>query len=49
MRRRLLFLGLALVAVLALPATAEAHPLGNFTINRYSLIQLDHGTIQSIG
>jgi nickel/cobalt transporter (NicO) family protein len=43
-RRCLLLLMLAVVSVLALPATAEAHPLGNFTINRYSLIQLDHGT-----
>src|SRR5439155_19752795 len=35
---------LVVVALLALPATANAHPLGNFTINRYSLIQLDRGT-----
>jgi nickel/cobalt transporter (NicO) family protein len=33
----------ALTLVLALPATAEAHPLGNFTINRYSLVQLERG------
>lgn len=43
MRRRLLLVLLAGAALLALPATAEAHPLGNFTINRYSLIQLDRG------
>jgi nickel/cobalt transporter (NicO) family protein len=44
MTRRILLLLLGAVALLALPATAQAHPLGNFTINRYSLIQLDHGT-----
>jgi len=29
-----------LVAALAVPAAAEAHPLGNFTVNRFSGIQL---------
>ena len=33
-----------LLAVLALPGTAEAHPLGNFTINRYSLVALSPGS-----
>ena len=44
MRRHLLVPVLAMAALVALPAAAEAHPLGNFTINRYSLIRLDHGT-----
>ena len=37
--RRLAALGLVLAGLLAAPAVASAHPLGNFTINRYSLIQ----------
>jgi nickel/cobalt exporter len=37
MRRLALLLGLA---ALALPGTAAAHPLGNFTVNRYSGIEL---------
>ncbi len=45
MIRRLLVLALVLAGLFAIPATADAHPLGNFTINRYSLIQLDHGTV----
>ena len=45
MRRRLALLALSLIALLALPATAQAHPLGNFTINRYSLIQLDRSSV----
>ncbi|MCP9487723.1 MAG: sulfite exporter TauE/SafE family protein [Gaiellaceae bacterium MAG52_C11] len=36
--RRLLLLVVALTA-LALPVAASAHPLGNFTVNRYSRIQ----------
>jgi nickel/cobalt transporter (NicO) family protein len=31
---------LGLVAALAVPAAAQAHPLGNFTVNRYSGIEL---------
>ncbi|HEV8639289.1 MAG TPA: sulfite exporter TauE/SafE family protein [Chloroflexota bacterium] len=31
---------LALLAALTLPATALAHPLGNFTINRYARVEL---------
>jgi len=31
---------LAALAVLVLPATASAHPLGNFTVNRYAGIEL---------
>jgi nickel/cobalt transporter (NicO) family protein len=37
--RRLLFLGVVLAA-LAAPAAASAHPLGNFTINRFSRIEV---------
>jgi ABC-type nickel/cobalt efflux system permease component RcnA len=28
-----------------LPATASAHPLGNFTVNRYSLIDVERGAV----
>jgi nickel/cobalt exporter len=38
-----LFLALAAAAALAFPAAAMAHPLGNFTINRFSRIEVaDH-------
>jgi ABC-type nickel/cobalt efflux system permease component RcnA len=38
---RLLAIGLVVIAVLCLwPQRAEAHPLGNFTINRYSRIEI---------
>ena len=37
--RRLLVL-LAAVAALGAPAAAQAHPLGNFTVNRYSAVEL---------
>src|SRR5439155_1366704 len=33
-------LAVAAVAALALPATASAHPLGNFTVNRFSRIEV---------
>jgi len=39
---------LALVATLlslAAPAAAEAHPLGNFTVNRYAAVQLSGGGV----
>jgi nickel/cobalt transporter (NicO) family protein len=47
MIRRLAAL-LAGVAVLvaAVPAVAEAHPLGNFTVNRYSLVELGKGSVK---
>ena len=38
MRRALLLLGL--LGALAGPAAAQAHPLGNFTVNRYSGVEL---------
>jgi nickel/cobalt transporter (NicO) family protein len=45
MRRLLLVLAmLAGIAALA-PATASAHPLGNFTVNRYSLIDVERGAV----
>ena len=46
MRRRLAVVAIALAALLALPSTAQAHPLGNFTINRYSLIEIDNGSVR---
>lgn len=36
---RRLVLGLALLAALVVTATAAAHPLGNFTVNRYSRVE----------
>jgi ABC-type nickel/cobalt efflux system permease component RcnA len=36
----------ALAAVLAVPAVAAAHPLGNFTVNRYTLIEPQRGHIR---
>ena len=35
----------AVIAALALPAVASAHPLGNFTVNRYAGIELSGDTI----
>ena len=37
MKRLALLIGL--LAALAVPAAAQAHPLGNFTVNRYSAIE----------
>jgi hypothetical protein len=39
MRRALVLAGVV-AAVLSAPATAIAHPLGNFTVNRYAGIEL---------
>ena len=41
MRRRLALLALAAagLAALVVPALAAAHPLGNFTVNRYSRVE----------
>src|SRR5947208_7133740 len=40
MKRLLVFLaGLAALAALVVPAAASAHPLGNFTINRFSRLE----------
>jgi nickel/cobalt transporter (NicO) family protein len=46
MIRRLLVAAVAgLAAFAAVPAVAQAHPLGNFTVNRYSLVQLERGSV----
>jgi nickel/cobalt exporter len=42
--RRLALLVLA-IAALAVPAEAAAHPLGNFTVNRYSAVQLSGSNV----
>jgi ABC-type nickel/cobalt efflux system permease component RcnA len=42
--RKLLVLA-AVVAALVLPALASAHPLGNFTVNRYAGVELSGGRI----
>ena len=42
--KRLLVLGGCLAALLA-PGAAQAHPLGNFTINRHTAIELSGGRI----
>jgi nickel/cobalt transporter (NicO) family protein len=45
MRKFLLLVAVFAGLTAALPATASAHPLGNFTVNRYSLIDLERGTV----
>jgi len=45
MRRALLLSGVVAV-VLSAPATAIAHPLGNFTVNRYAGIELAPGAVR---
>src|SRR4249919_3729798 len=45
MIRRLITTFAAVVAFAAVPAVAQAHPLGNFTVNRYSLVQLERGSV----
>ena len=46
MIRRLVAAVAGLAAFGAMPAVAQAHPLGNFTVNRYSLVQLDRGSVR---
>jgi nickel/cobalt exporter len=43
--RRLAAAFAAGAALAAAPAVAQAHPLGNFTVNRYSLLRLDRGAV----
>src|SRR5262245_13380475 len=45
LRRAMLFVGIVAAMVLA-PALAVAHPLGNFTINRYAGIELTPGQLR---
>jgi nickel/cobalt transporter (NicO) family protein len=45
MRRPVLFAGVV-AAVLLAPTLAAAHPLGNFTINRYAAIELTPGQVR---
>ena len=44
--RRTLLLSGVVVVVLSAPATAIAHPLGNFTVNRYAGIELTPGDVR---
>ena len=46
MIRRLAAALVAVVGFWAAPAVAQAHPLGNFTVNRYSLVELDRGSVR---
>jgi nickel/cobalt exporter len=46
--RRLLVLGTTALAVLFWPAAANAHPLGNFTVNVYDGLLLSPGTIRVV-
>src|SRR3990172_10618460 len=45
MRRALVAFGAALIVLLA-PAGASAHPLGNFTVNRYAGISVAPGEVR---
>jgi ABC-type nickel/cobalt efflux system permease component RcnA len=44
--RRAVLLSAVVAAVLSAPATAIAHPLGNFTVNRYAGIELTPGEVR---
>ncbi|HEY3211770.1 MAG TPA: High-affinity nickel-transporter [Actinomycetota bacterium] len=44
--RRVLLLSGVVAGVLSAPATAIAHPLGNFTVNRYAGIELTPGEVR---
>jgi ABC-type nickel/cobalt efflux system permease component RcnA len=44
-RLAVLLAGVAVLAAAA-PAVAQAHPLGNFTVNRYSLVELGKGSVK---
>ncbi len=44
-RRQLLAGALSLVALLVMPALAQAHPLGNFTINHYAGVRIEENQI----
>jgi ABC-type nickel/cobalt efflux system permease component RcnA len=44
--RRAILLGGVVAVVLSAPSTATAHPLGNFTVNRYAGIELTPGEVR---
>ena len=44
-RRAILMVGVVAVVLWA-PSTATAHPLGNFTVNRYAGIELTPGEVR---
>src|SRR5947207_13055842 len=47
MKRWLFLTMIALLLILArTPARAEAHPLGNFTVNQYSRLEVSHDTVR---
>ncbi len=46
MRRTLVTLILAVAALAGFAQPASAHPLGNFTVNHYSLIEVDRGAVR---
>lgn len=46
MKRLALMAGLVLAVLLAVPGTASAHPLGNFTINLYSGLVVEPGELR---
>lgn len=45
MKRLLVVAGASLTALLALPTAAQAHPLGNFTVNQYAGLRLSTGAV----
>jgi nickel/cobalt transporter (NicO) family protein len=45
-RRLLLIVGLGLGALVAAAAPASAHPLGNFTVNRYARVEISAGVVR---
>ena len=45
-RRLAAVLAAASWSVAMVPAVAQAHPLGNFTVNRYSLVPIDKGSVR---
>ena len=46
LRRALVLSGVVAAVVLTAPATAIAHPLGNFTVNRYAGVELTPGELR---
>src|SRR5450759_3240354 len=46
LRRFALLTAVAVCFLLALPGTASAHPMGNFSINRFAAIQIASGAVR---